>query len=816
MQLIYPDTFEQKTGFDTLRQRLAAECMGQAGRDYCLQSRISTKPGVVNTWLEQVAEYQQLLANGQDLLQGNYPDMSLLALRLDIEGSFLLEAELHDIRRLLVTLESIYKFSRQRAPEAYPQLGRITANIQSLGTPLARLNQALDDSGRLRDTASTELQRIRRAILEEQRALRRKLEQILRQALADGHAPDGAEITIRGGRLVIPIVAEAKRRIRGFVHDESATGQTVFLEPADVLDGNNRVRELEYEQRREVQRILLQLTDALRAEREGLDTGYETVSLLDFIRAKARFAYNIRAVRPALNRDGILHLHQARNPVLEDVLQRAGRSIVPLSLQLDRNSRILVVSGPNAGGKSASLKTVALMQYMAQFGLPIPASEDSTLPVFERFFIDIGDDQSLENDLSTYSSHLAHMRRFLEQANERSLVLIDEFGTGTDPAYGGPIAAAVLEELNRRQCYGFVTTHYSSLKDMAAGTPGLQNGSMRFDVAGLKPLYELLPGKPGSSFALEIAEKTGLPAKVLASARRRVGKAQTDLDKLIVEVEAERTEVDRLKRQLAEQKKVTDKLRTEYEQITGYLSENRAGLMRQAKEEAKRLVQEANRRIEQTIRDIREAEADKELTRDLRKDLQAFDQELALTAEEAAAPAQPTPTGKKAQREAQKKAEAGPLVIEGPIAEGDAVRMKGTEVPGTVLSVKGNQARVQTGQFTSTVKVSMLEKLDKKSVAKPLETTVRGVDMNQRLAGFRHELDVRGLYPGDAIGQVDEYMDNALLLGVGEVRILHGKGNGVLKTQIRNHLRTNYPQVAHLAYDHADRGGEGITIVTLA
>ena len=816
MQLIYPDTFEQKTGFDLIRQRLAAECLGQAGRDYCLESRISSKPGVVNTWLEQVSEYQYLLASTKDILQGSYPDMSLLALRLDIEGSFLLESDLHEIRRLLLTLESIYKFNRGRNPESYPQLGRIVANVQNLASPLARLNQALDESGKMRDSASSELQRIRKAIVEEQRALRRRLEAILRQSLADGHSPDGSEITIRGGRLVIPVVAEAKRRIRGFVHDESATGQTVFLEPADVLDGNNRVRELEYEERREIQRILLLLTDALRDEREGLDTGYETVSLLDFIRAKARFANQTRAVRPQTNRDGLLRLFEARNPVLEEVLNRAGRAVIPLDIELTRENRILVVSGPNAGGKSASLKTVALMQYMTQFGLPIPAREDSTLPVFERFFIDIGDDQSLENDLSTYSSHLTHMRRFLEQANERSLVLIDEFGTGTDPAYGGPIAAAVLEELNKKQVYGFITTHYSGLKDMAAGTPGLQNGSMRFDVQRLTPLYQLQVGKPGSSFALEIAEKTGLPGNVLANARGRVGKAQTDLDTLIVKVETERTEIDSLKRQLSEQKRITDKLRTEYEQITGYLSENRAGLMRQAKEEAKRLVQEANRRIEQTIRDIKEAEADKELTKELRQDLQTFDKELVLTTEEEAAPVAAAPTGKKAVREAKKKADEGPRIIEGTISAGDAVRMKGTEVPGTVISLKGNQARVQTGSFTSTVNLSMLEKLDKNSIAKPLETSLRGIDINQRVAAFSPQLDVRGLYLGDAITMLDDYMDDAILLGAQEIRLLHGKGNGVLKTQLRNHLRTNYPQVAHLAYDHADRGGEGVTIVTLA
>jgi len=667
----------------------------------------------------------------------------------------------------------------------------------------------------MKDSASTELQRIRKAIHEEQRALRKRLDTILRQALADGQAPDGAEITIRSGRLVIPIVAEAKRKIRGFVHDESATGQTVFLEPADVLDGNNRVRELEYEARREVQRILLFLTNGLREEREGLDAGYETISLLDFIRAKARYANHIHAYKPIINREGLLKLREARNPVLEEVLTKQGRKVVPLDIDLSPENRILVVSGPNAGGKSASLKTVALMQYMAQFGLPIPAQEDCQLPIFERFFVDIGDDQSLENDLSTYSSHLAHMRRFVEQANERSLVLIDEFVTGTDPAYGGPIAAAVLAELNKKKVYGFVTTHYSGLKDMASNTPGLQNGSMRFDVQKLAPLYQLQVGKPGSSFALEVAEKTGLPKHILNAARSQVGKAQIDLDKIIVQLETERTEIDVLKNKLTEQKAITDKLRAEYEQITQYLASNRAGLMRQAKDEARQLVQDANKKIEQTIREIREAEANKELTKDLRKELESIKVDLVLTEEESAATV-PTPTGKKALREEKKKTiDPGPIVISGIIVEGDSVRIKGTEVPGTVVSLKGKQARVQTGQFTSTVNVSLLEKLDKKTLAKEINAGTKGVNINERMLSFSYQLDVRGLYPGDAIAQVDDYMDNAILLGAQEVRILHGKGNGVLKTQIRNHLR-GYRQVAHMEYDHADRGGEGITIVTLS
>jgi len=814
MLFVYPDSFETKVGFDVIRLRLEAECLGPAGRAYCQQSRISTKASVVTVWQDQVAQYQQLLTTGRDLLAGTYPDMDLLALRLEIEGNYLAESELHAVRKLLVAIENIIRFRQAKNIELYPQLARIAASVSSLAGVLVQINQVLNDAGAVKESASTELQRLRKAMTEEQRALRKRLDSILRQALSDGHAPDGAEITIRNGRLVIPIVAEAKRKVRGFVHDESATGQTVFMEPADVLDSNNRVRELEYEARREIQRILLSLTNALRAEREALDAGYEAVSLLDFIRAKARVGMATNATRPLINQDGVLKLRQARNPVLEEVLARQGRKVVPLDIDLSPERRMLVISGPNAGGKSAALKTVALMQYMGQFGLPLPAADGTSIPIFEKFLVDIGDDQSLENDLSTYSSHLAHMRRFLETANERSLLFIDEFGTGTDPAYGGPIAMAVLQELNKKQAYGVFTTHYSAIKDLSAHTAGLDNGSMRFDVVHLSPLYELQTGKPGSSFALEVAQKIGLPAGVLTKARQLVGKTQLDLDSLLISLEGERNAVETLKKQVSEQKQLTEKLRKEYEEITAYLASNRAGLMRQAKDEARALVQDANRKIEETIRQIREADAEKERTKSLRKDLVALNTQLELSPEEVATPT-PVPTGKKAIREAKKKQQLEPVILSSPIAEGDTVRLKGTEVPATVISVKGNQVRIQAGAFSSTIRLDQLEKLDKNSLQKAPVAATQGVNLNDRMMSFTYQLDVRGLYAGDAMTQVEEYLDDALLLGVQEVRILHGKGNGILKTQIRNQLRA-YPQVVHMGYDHADRGGEGITIVTLA
>jgi DNA mismatch repair protein MutS2 len=815
-ETFYPENFERKIGFDTIRQRLIGYCMGEAGKRFCLEGKITTKTSVVSTWLEQTRQYVALQQAGQDLLAGSYPSLDIISKKLVVEGGFLYENEFYDLRRLLQIFESVERFNRSaNALALYPTLREVTVRLIAMSEVLARINLVVDDAGQIKDTASSELQTIRKMIFEEQRALRKRLEQILRASQAEGYSPEGSEITVRGGRLVIPVVAEHKRRVKGFVHDESSTGQTVFLEPADVLDANNRVRELEYKERREIQRILSQLTELVRARREDLTKGHSVVALLDFIRAKATLAMATGGQVVDVRREGSIKWMQAKNPVLMEVLARQKKEVVPLDLSLTKTERLLLISGPNAGGKSVTLKTVGLLQYMTQFGLPVPCLEGSYTIAFERFFVDIGDDQSLENDLSTYSSHLLHMRQFISSANGRSLILIDEFGTGTDPAYGGPIAMAVLEELNRKEVYGVITTHYSGLKEMANKTAGLANGSMRFDVDTLTPLYFFTYGKPGSSFALEIAQKSGLPGNVLKKAREQVGKAQTDLDALLIELERERNQLESLKKRLADQNAITDKLRLEYEQIKGYLEVNRKQIMLQAKQEGQKLVSEANRKIEQTIRDIREAEADKELTRELRAELKTFSTGLEISREEREVPAAET-GGLKPTLKARNKAkeEEQPTVISGPLVEGDSVRMVGSEVVGKLVSLKGGQARVEVGNFITSVKAAQLEKV--RPVARLRQenvSTVGGIRLNDRMAGFSPTLDIRGKYPSEALSETETYMDDALLLGIRQVSIVHGKGGGVLKSQIRQLLK-GYTQIAQVEYDHPDRGGEGVTIVT--
>lgn len=813
--MIYPDSFEVKTGFDQVRLRLQNHCLGPAGKALAENTRISTKAGVVETWQAQTAEAFKLLSEGKDFLSGYYTDLTSVFRKLDIEGAYLLESEWQEVLRLLNNLLVLYRFSCGVQAQQLIYLPPIYTGVEDPTALIQRVRQVFDENGQVKDAASSELQRLRRMILEEQRALRRRLESMLKQSQRDGFSPDGSEITIRAGRLVIPVAAEHKRRIKGFIHDESATGQTVFLEPGDVLEGNNRVRELEYEERREIMRILQQLTDVARTQKGSLAEGYKKVGLLDFIRAKARMAQETDAYPPIISREGRLRWRSARNPVLESLLAGTGRKLVPLDLELDRENRILVISGPNAGGKSVSLKTAGLLQYMVQFGLHIPAGEGAVCPVFERFFIDIGDDQSMENDLSTYSSHLKHMQFFMAHANAGSLFLIDEFGTGTDPAYGGAIAASVLEELVERGSMGIVTTHFSSLKEMADQTPGLRNASMRFDLEGLAPLYQLQLGQPGSSFALEIAAKNGLPKKVLAKAKALVGQDRIRADELLSGLEKERLHVDRLRARLAEQTILQEKLQTEYEGIKQYLEANRKTILNQAREEAKTLLQEANRKIEETIRTIRESQADRDLTKLARIELENFNGEN-LQNEILPEGADKLLHKKQSAIKKTKALPPAPEKLSGPIATGDYVVMKGGESMGTVLEIKGKTARVQMGAFVTQVKVDQLERMaapkKEKDSFEKVGPTVRGLDVNRKMQDFSTQLDVRGLYPSEALNQLEVYMDDALILGLKQIRIVHGKGNGVLKNQVRQALK-GYHQIAQMAYDHPDRGGEGVTIV---
>jgi DNA mismatch repair protein MutS2 len=604
---------------------------------------------------------------------------------------------------------------------------------------------------------------------------------------------------------VIPIAAEHKRKIKGFVHDESQTGQTVFIEPAEVFDANNEIRELEYEERREIYRILLALTDQIRPHLDDLKKAVNFLAQIDFIRAKAKLAVQLDAVMPKLHERPFVNWTNARHPLLHLSFTKQGKTVVPLGVRLDEKARILIISGPNAGGKSVALKTIGLVQYMLQCGLLVPMADYSDMGVFQNLYIDIGDEQSLENDLSTYSSHLTSMKQFLIGANKRTLFLIDEFGTGTEPGLGGAIAESILEDLNKSGAYGVINTHYTNLKVFADKTPGLVNGAMRFDGEHLEPLYQLEIGRPGSSFAFEIAQKIGLPKGVIDRAKEKLGSQQVNFEKLLKELDIEKRVFSEKNLEISiNQRKLAQQL-AEYTALKTRLDNEQKQIVNDAKQKAKALVQQANQRIENTIREIKENKAEREATKQVRHELEQFEQKELKP--------ETLVVEKPQQAEEEFETDNGAITV------GSYVRIASQNAIGEVLSLRGKDAEIRIGDLKSTVKLNRLEKVSKKTFKAATETKddrprSQGVDMNEKMQNFSFNLDIRGKRGEEALGEVDRFFDDALMLGYPELRIVHGKGDGILRTLVRNHLR-GYKQVARMEDEHADRGGAGVTIVKM-
>lgn len=804
--MLYPKNFEDKIGFDKIRQQLAEWCSGPLGRAFVERMRFSERYEVVYKLQSQTEEFRKLLALGEAFPEANFLDVSQSLQKAVIEGAFLTEEEFSDLRLSLGTLHKCLEIINKKDDKEIPHLKELSDGLVIDKLLLSEIERVIDERGKVRDNASPELRDIRSSILREQASVRKKIEQILRSLKAEGIASDEAQLTVREGRIVIPLPVEYKRRIKGFVHDTSASGQTVFIEPAEVLEINNEIRELMAEERREIVRILTRLTARLRPHVEDLKKGYFFLGLIDFIRAKARFAMHFKAIFPELHKKPALQWIAARHPLLQQHLQEVGKKIVPLNIQLDENNRILLISGPNAGGKSVCLKTVGLLQYMLQCGIPIPVEEGSRAGIFRHLFIDIGDEQSIDNDLSTYSSHLKNMKAFLQLADNHSLCLIDEFGTGTEPQFGGAIAEAILEQLNERKVYGIITTHYTNLKFYAQNTPGIINGAMRYNVEALEPLFELEIGKPGSSFALEIAQKIGLPRVVTQSARQKVGKDKIDIEKLLKDLEIEKQFYKEKNELLQTEKQLLDKTIAEYTRLRDFIETNRKQLINEAKAEAKRIVKEANQKVENTIRQIREQQAEKEATKQLRQELENFCEQLQ--------PEEITTISKLTSVEKPQ------IELENsPIEAGDYIRLKGTETVGEVVAVKGNEATIVIGELKSMVKLNRLEKISRKSYRQLMPEKAgasfsTGIDLNEKMSHFSFDLDVRGKRAEEALTEVSQFIDDAIMLSHQNLRIVHGKGDGILRTLIRDHLR-KYKEVLRLEDEHADRGGAGVTLVTL-
>lgn len=787
--MIFPNTLENKLGVDQIRLRLKSYCLSVAGAEWVDRMRFSADADFIKILLRQNLEFRQILEKSETFPSQHFFDGEDWLKRISLEGNYLEAEEFLKLSQALDTILACKNFL-VKTKEIYPQLHQL-AELVSVTSELPQVIRAkIDDRGTVKDAASPELGRIRKKLRDEQSRLRKLADQLFRNAVEEKWVPEGALPTVRDGRLVIPIQAEHKRRIKGFILDESATGQTVFMEPAEMLDVNNEIRDLEHAEKREVIKILKELTSRLREQLPALKLAFQFLGQIDFIRAKAKFAWEINADLPIIENKPELIWYNARHPLLYLSL-KGKRDVVPLNIELDAVNRLLLLSGPNAGGKSVTLKTVGLLQYLVQCGMLIPLSDRSRVGIFHDIFLDIGDQQSIENDLSTYSSHLKNMAVFIQHASDRSLILMDELGSGTDPNFGGAIAQAVLGALLKKRVWGIATTHYYNLKLFAGQRQGITNAAMRFDDKNLVPLYVLDIGKPGSSFALEIAKKTGLPQQTLEEAEKLVGKDLAGFETLVRSLEKERQEVSEKIKRMERQESDLKQSLAKYQTLYLELETKKKEIINKAKEEAAGLLKETNREIEKTIRHIRENNAERKETVKVRKGLETLSQRVAHP-----------------KTEKQEKPKA-------PIKEGDRVKITGQEGSGIVLSIKGNTASVQFGELKSLVKVDRLEKITA-AVEKEISSRLRsvGINMYEKQSHFNSTLDVRGKRVEEVIPLLDQFMDTAILLGQGEVRILHGKGEGVLRKVIREQLR-KYKHVASASDEHVERGGDGITIVVL-
>ncbi|WP_053404077.1 endonuclease MutS2 [Persicobacter sp. CCB-QB2] len=799
--MLYPRSFEEKLGFDRIRSIIKENCLSPLGMAYVEKMRFSKNFDQLQTWLQQTEEFRRILTSGESFPNANYIDATSGLDKASLQGTFLTQEEFFDLLLALKTIEGIVRFLKSNAEE-YPLLSDISGAVFFNQQLVHQIEAKIDDKGQLRNNASAELQQIRAKIQGQQVQLRRVLDRILREAKAKGYTKDDVTPTIRDGRMVIPVSVAYKRSIKGFVHDESATGQTVYLEPAEVLEVNNSIRELEYEERREIVRILTVLTDALRPELDSLRKAFRFLGLVDFIRAKAKFAVKLEAHMPELHNRTLVEWYNSRHPLLWMAHQEQGKPVVPLNIRLSQQQRILVISGPNAGGKSVCVKTVGLVQYMMQCGLLVPMDGHSKMGIFQNVFLDIGDEQSIDNDLSTYSSHLTNMRHFVNNGNKRTLILIDEFGTGTEPQFGGAIAESLLSQFAEMGMYGVINTHYGNLKRFADKTKGLVNGAMRFDLEKLEPLYDLEIGKPGSSFALEIARKIGLPKEVLKDAQGLVGVDQVKLDRMLGQLESDKRKLEE-KLKKAEDRDRRLKLRMEeYEDLKARLDDKRRDLIDDAKREAKGIMEGANRRVEAAIKEIKEKKASKEKTKEVREQLEKYKGNIKIGQRK-------TPAAEVKEPE---------FVVEGgTIKVGNYVRVKDSGTIGEVLGVRGKDLELSLGGLKTTVKMNRVEKVSrrvqkKEEKERSSRVSMKGIDINAKMSNYTANLDIRGRRGEEIFFDVQNFVDEGAMLGFDELRIVHGKGDGILRDVVRNILDT-MSQVRAYKDEHVERGGAGVTVV---
>jgi len=829
MLSIYPASFEQKVGFDKIRELISAKCLCSLGVTKVDASKFTTDFQLIQRLIHQVDEMKTICLMETSFPVDNYIDPTSSLERIKVDGTWLTEIELFDLKRSLESIKSILSFLNKKEVDKYPYLKELTKEVSYYPYITERIDAIINRFGKIKDNASPELARIRSEISAKQNSVSKKLHSILKLAQSEGIVESDVSPSVRDGRIVIPVLAGNKRKIKGFIHDESATGKTVFIEPVEIVELNNEIRELEYDERREIIKILVEFTDSIRPYLSDLLIAYDFLGTIDFIRAKALFAIEVGGVKPILINDTRIFIRKAKHPLLFLTLKREKKEVIPLDIELNSENRIVLISGPNAGGKSVCLKTVGLLQYMFQCGYLPTMLENSEIGIFSKIFIDIGDEQSIENDLSTYSSHLINMKNFIKEADSKSLILIDEFGAGTEPSVGGAIAESILEIFCEQGLFGVITTHYTNLKHFASGKQGIINGAMLFDASKIQPMFKLEIGKPGSSFAFEIARKIGLPESVLKSASDKVGEGHVTFEKHLREISRDKFYWEKKRDNIRITNKKVEEIEKKLEQELSTIKAQRKEIIAKAKKEAEILLAETNKQIEKTIREIKEANAEKEKTKVVRAELENFKEEFeqkSTKGEESIQKKIEQIKARQQRRDERNKEKTGntkedpkPEVNDDEIVKGSKVKLKDQDIVGEIIEIGPKNAVVAFGNMMTTIEIEKLDKISssefkKMTKSNPPSNTNLGFDTHKQRVNFKSEIDIRGFRADEALQEVQELVDKAMMFGVSQVRVLHGKGNGILRKLIREYLAT-MPGIKSFADELIEHGGTGITVIKL-
>lgn len=820
--MIYPDNLEYKIGFDIVRKTLASKCSNPLGKAECESMTFSNNYRLIVNSLSQTNEYLSIIKSTNDFPNGSIFDLRESLLKIKAAGSFLTETELYQLGKTLVSAAEICDYFTEEKSAAYPLLKQIADSLLCFPEISRHIDSILDKFGNIKDNASPELQQLRRKLLSVSSSVNGMMQRVMSRYKQNGMLDKDCTPSIRDGRLVIPVAPMHKRAVKGIVHDESATGKTFFIEPEEIVEANNQIRELEADIHKEIVRILIMAADIIRPHLDDLTVFYQTIGVFDFIRAKALFANEIDATMPQISQKPEIEWYNAIHPVLFMTLSKLGKNVVPLSIQLDNKNHILLISGPNAGGKSVCLKTVGVVQYMFQCGILPPVYSNSHFGIFDNIFIDIGDEQSIENELSTYSSHLSNMNYFMRHSNSKTLLLIDEFGGGTEPQIGGAIAQAILKKLNDFGSFGVITTHYQNLKNFANETDGIVNGAMLYDRNLMQPLFQLSIGTPGSSFAIEIARKIGIPSDVISYAEDIVGSDYINMDKYLLDIARDRRYWQNKRQDVRLQRKKLETLVEKYETDIQKLVVERREIIKEAKSEAKEILSHSNASIENAIHEIKKVQAEKERTKEVRRQIDDLKKRLSTEGETVESSEKLKELSAKLDKRHKKrdKASSSPQIkAEEPLSVGDTVTVDGSNSVGEIIAIEGKNATVAMGLFKSKVPLSKLKKTIRKATAATQTASFVSAstsdNMRNRQLEFKQEIDVRGMRADEALQAVSYFIDDAVQFNIKQIRILHGTGYGILRQRIREYLNT-VPDVKSYRDEHVQFGGAGITVVELS